>query len=160
MKDMMNTKNIVKSAMLLLTTATLFISCRREIDAPPVVKDPYQSVKDDATLRFSGGGNVDFKNESDSLITYHDNGTLFGSSKQKFGWATLDGSQFFFLEFEGRPDSIGLRKSVSIYTKQSKGDPVRVDCEKAEVIKVEAGKVWIVYKEKADKPDGVIVQKF
>lgn len=92
----MKTKNILKSLILVTTGIMLFASCRKEVDGPTPVVDPYESVKADGTLRYSGGGRIDFQNNNDSLFTYRDKGMLFGNAKQKFGWSTMDGMKFFF----------------------------------------------------------------
>ncbi|MXV52348.1 hypothetical protein GS399_15340 [Pedobacter sp. HMF7647] len=154
----MKSKNINRSLAWLFAAGSLLASCRKDMPEQPKA-DPYSTVKADATLRFEGGSNGSVKNGLSNQVIYHDKGALFGSSKQKFGWSTPDGKSFFFLEFEGDPAVAGAKTGATIYSRLSGAEPARVNCAKAEVIKVADGKAWILYQQAADKAEGYIVQK-
>src|SRR5882672_9281083 len=104
------------------------------------VTDIFVNAKINDTLRFEGGGNISIKNsDTTGYHIYRDNGQLFGSNKYKYGWASANGKNFLFLEFTEDPNTIGVKSNATLFTRANGATPVRVNCNKVEVIKSEAG---------------------
>ncbi|MDR1154946.1 MAG: hypothetical protein LBL04_09540, partial [Bacteroidales bacterium] len=79
---------------------------------------------------------------------------LFSSTRNKFGYASRDGTAFYFIEWEGDA-AAGAKTNASI--RNSSGG---ANLQTLQIIQSEDNRVWIVYKENADSEEGRVVQKW
>lgn len=130
------------------------------------IGDPYVDAKSNSKFRFeqSGASAMAILVANDSLIAgfgynhiYRDNGKMFGSTKAKYGWASGDGKNFFFLEVNGDTKTAGSKSGSRIYVRKNGGTATWVNCSKAEVIQSASGISWITF-QLEDGTKGLVVQ--
>ncbi len=147
---------------------TVTIATKENVTASVTVTigDPYIDAKADLKLRFeqTGASAMATLVANDSLIAgfgfnhiYRDNGKMFGSTKPKYGWASPDGKNFFFLEINGDAKVVGSKTGCRIYTRKSGGTPAWTECSKTDVIQSASGITWITF-QLADGTKGLVVQ--
>jgi len=130
------------AAILLLALA----SCRKE------VIDPYENFKLDVTPRWENGVKVEKNDESTFVFVTDMGGALFSSAKYKTGRMAADGSDYEFIEFSGSP-AIGNPLEPSIRRLSETIVPYKL-----EIMKIESGKLWIVFQETKESSERRIVQ--
>lgn len=130
------------------------------------IGDPYADAKASSKFRFeqSGASALVAWVANDSSIAgigyfnvYRDNGKMFGSTKQKYGWSTGDGKNFLFFEVNGDAKSVGKKTDCRIYVKKNGATPAWINCSKAEVIQSASGITWITF-QLEDGTKGLVVQ--
>ena len=150
----------MKKTVILLAIAVVFTlaGCKKDKQSeepvvPPVVQtDLYLDFKADATPRWENGATVQ-KNEKSAYVFITDaGGSLFASAKYKTGRISADGSDFEIIEFSGAP-AVGKPTEPSI--RKPSGS---VALNSLEIVKIESGKLWIVFKETASSTERRIVQ--
>lgn len=147
-----------KSTLLwALAAALMWTGCSKSdpdepFITPPDPEDPYIAFKADATPRWEQGSAVQ-KNEDGAYIYLADNGeNLFESPRCKTGRMSPDGSSYVFIEFSGTP-VVGTPSGATIRTQTGITTP-----HSLEIVKVEGGQLWIVYKETASSAEQRVVQ--
>ena len=128
-------------------TATLNVS----VTEPP---DPYAAFKADATPRFEGEGHPTVKLTDATHLFYVDKGELFSSTKNKMGYATRDGSIYFFIEWEGDA-SVGVKANPTLRTETAVFLLLNL-----QVVKSEGGTIWIIARRTETSPEDRIVGKY
>lgn len=139
--------------LLIAFAAVLALTgCSKDSDTPEPV-DIYAAFKADATPRWESGSTVE-KNEKSSYIFIIDaDGNLFSSANYKTGRIlSSDGSNYEFIEFSGSA-IVGKPSGPSI-RRPSGNTPLN----NLEIVKVENGKLWIVFKETATSTERFVVQ--
>jgi len=139
-----------KHTLLLALAAVLaFTSCLKDDDPTP---DTYKAFKADATPRWENGATVQ-NNEGGAYTFITDTGgALFGSANYKTGRMSSDGSSYEMIEFSGTP-AVGKPTGAGIRTQNGV-----TALESLEILKAEAGKLWIVFKETASSAERRVVQ--
>lgn len=118
---------------------------------PPV--DIYESFKTDATPRWESGTTVqNNENNFDYVFVTDDEGALFSSAKYKTGRMSIDGGDYEIIEFSGTP-AVGKPTEPTI-RKPSGSTALNT----LQIVKIESGKLWIVFKETASSAERRIVQ--
>ena len=147
----------MKKSLLFLAVAILALSsCRKEPEpeqpAPPI--DPYEAFKADATPRWEDGSQVEKNEEKPYTYVIDMGGQLFSNSpKYKIGRIkTANGSSYEFIEFAGTP-VVGKPSEPSI--RKPSGS---VALHSLEILKIENGTLWIVFKETAASLERRVVQ--
>lgn len=131
-----------------------------QINFEVTVESSYKSIILNDTLRFmQPGATTVFNKTTPNIHVYRDQGSLFGSTKNKFGWAADDGQNFLFLEFAGSPNETGIKTDATVYARVNGSVPQRITCAKVEVVQIKAGIIWIVYQQTQGSALGVMVQK-
>ena len=119
---------------------------------PPPPPDPYEAFKADATPRWENGTTVQ-KNDASNFVFITDlGGSLFSSAKYKTGYMSADGSSYELIEFSGTP-AVGKPAEPSI--RRASGSTA---LSSLEIVKMDGGKLWIVFKETANSAERRIVQ--
>ena len=119
-----------------------------------ITADPYKAFKADATLRFEGAGITTVKNIDAKQLFYSDKGGLYASTKNKLGYASVDGSSYYFVEWSGDA-GVGNKTNPSLRTQNGE-----VALQSLQIVKSEGGALWVVYKQNASSAEGRIVQKW
>ena len=135
----------MKKILFLTVTAVFFATtaCRE-------VKDP--DFKSDDTPRWETGSTVQL-NETGAYVFITDaGGALFSSAKYKTGRISPDGADYEMVEFDGSP---ALGKASGPSLRKPSGS---VALHSLEIVKMEGGKLWIVFKETATSAERRIVQ--
>ena len=145
-------QSIMKTRILLIMTALLLWGCPDDNIDPPA--DLLKAFKASTTLRFEGAGNATVKNTDAKYLFYADRGGLFSSTKNKVGYASRDGSSYYFVEWSGDAN-VGTKSSPSLRTQSG-----TVNLHALEVVKSEGGLIWILYKQTASSDEGKVVQKW
>ena len=149
----------MKNSTLLwtLAAALLWTGCSKSDPDNPEPEpqkpvDAYTTFKADDTSRWESGSTTQ-KNEDGSYIYIVDNGeNLFESTKYKTGRMSSDGDTYELIEFNGVP-SVGTPSGATIRTQNGTTTP-----HSLEIVKVEGGKLWIVFKETASSAERRLVQ--
>ena len=147
----------MKTRVLILALAAVFVmtGCSKSKDENPAVTpvDAYATFKADATPRWENGTTVTNNEESAYTFVIDTGGSLFASAKYKTGRIlSADGSTYEFIEFSGAP-AVGSPAEATI-RKQSG----ITDLYSPEIVKIEGGKLWIVFKETASAAERKVVQ--
>ena len=127
-------------------TALAVTGCRKE----PF--EPYETFMADATPRWENGATVEKNDESSFVFVTDMGGALFSSAKYKTGRTAADGSDYEFIEFSETP-AIGKPSDPSIRKPSETIVPYKL-----EIVKIESGKLWIVFQETAASSERRIVQ--
>jgi len=145
--------------ILLFTVLAVFAiaGCKEKEEPTPTKPKPpptnvYEAFKADTTLRWESGTTVQKSEDSDYIFIIDADGELFESAKYKIGRMSFDGDSYELIEFSGtpavgKPTSPTIRKLSGTTTLNS-----------LEIIKIDDGKLWIVFKETASSPERRIVQ--
>jgi len=147
----------MKNRVLLLVIATvvLMASCKKEKTTDPQSQtDLYKSFLADATPRWEKGTIVEMIEGSIYTYIIDKGGNLFSSANYKVGRMWNDGDNYEFIEFSappavGKPSSAVIRRHTSVNT---------VPLNRLEILKIEGGKLWIVFQETATSEERRIVQ--
>lgn len=150
---------VVEGKKVGVTSVSVIGSDGAKTDITVRIGDPFVLFKANDTLRFEMPTGSLVKNEVGGYHIYRDNGIMFGNTKYKVGWSSADAKDFFFLEFSGDPNNIGLKSNGTIYSRSGGNAPVRVNCQRVEVVQSQSGIVWVEYQEAEGKPKGRVVQK-
>ena len=148
----------MKKILLFTVLAVLAIAgCKNKQDEPdtpskPPIVDIYEAFKADATPRWESGTTVQENEDSDYIFVIDADGELFESAKYKTGRMSIDGSSYELIEFSGTP-AVGKPTSPSI--RKPSGSAM---LNSLEIVKIDGGKLWIVFKETASSPEQRIVQ--
>ena len=139
-----------KIAFLALAAALALTACRKNDSSIDRV-DPYQSFKDDATPRWENGTTKELNDAGGYTFVIDTGNSLFSSSKYKTGRIWDDGNNYEILEFNGattgKPSGPTIRKPSGV-----------TDLHSLEIMKVESGKLWIVFRETASSTERRVVQ--
>ena len=131
-----------------IAAAIMFASCTKSDDTP----DIYAAFKSDATPRWENGTTVE-KNEGSHYTFVLDKGSnLFSSPNYKVGRIWSDGDNYEIIEFSGAP-AVGKASGASIRKPGGATAPFSL-----EIVKIEGGKLWIVFKETQTSTERRIVQ--
>ena len=115
--------------------------------------DVYEAFKADATPRWESGTNVEkSENNLDYLFIIDADGELFDSQKYTTGRMSIDGDTYEIIEFSGTP-AVGKPADASL-RKPSGSTALNT----LEIVKIEGGKLWIVFKETASSAERRVVQ--
>ena len=117
---------------------------------PPI--DVYETFKADVTPRWESGSTSVKNEDSDYIFIVDSDETLFESAKYKIGYMTEDGDNYEIIEFGGTA-AVG-KPSEPVIRKPSGNSALH----SLEIVKVESGKLWIVFKETATSAERRIVQ--
>jgi len=143
----------MKKILLFAIIAVFVLSgCKEKENEPTPPIDAYEAFKADAVPRWENGTTVQKNEESNYIFITDAGGNLFSSAKFKTGRMSASGSDFELIEFSGalvagKPSEPSIRKpsgSVALHS--------------LEIVKVESGKLWIVFKETATSTERRIVQ--
>jgi hypothetical protein len=146
----MRTRILLFAAIAAFTLAGCSKKDSSETPTPP--EDAYMAFKADATARWENGATVE-KNDAGTYTYIIDTGgSLFSSAKYKTGRINADGSDYEFLEFDGTP-AAGTPAGAVI--RRPSGT---TSLSSLEIVKMESGKLWIVFKETATSPERRVVQ--
>jgi len=138
-----------KILLLTILAALLITSCEDKQDA----LDPLETFMADNTPRWVSGGMTEKSDEAaDHVFIIDTGGMLFSSAKYKIGRIWAGGANYEIIEFngtpaEGKPASPSIRKPSGVTNLNS-----------LEIVKMEGGKMWIVFRESANTPERRIVQ--
>jgi len=128
--------------------AFAFAGCKKDNETP----DAYAAFKTDATPRWENGATVE-KNDAGSYVFITDlGGALFSSAKYKTGRMSANGGDYEIIEFSGAP---AVGKPLEPTIRKPSGS---VALNSLEIVKIESGKLWIVFKETATSTERRIVQ--
>ena len=144
----MKTNKVIIAFMALL----LWSCAKQETTDKPV--DPYQAFKANNTLRFEGAGMATVKNTDAQHLFYSDKGGLFSSTKNKVGYTSRNGSQYYFVEWNGDA-TLGTKSNPTLRTQSGV-----VNLQSLQIIQSKGGVLWIVYKQTASSAEGKVVQKW
>ena len=146
----------MKAKALILVMAAVFVTAgcsKSKDDNPPTPVDAYATFKADATPRWENGTTVEKSDASAYTFLTDTGGSLFSSAKYKTGRIlSADGNSYEFIEFSGAP-AVGKPEGAAI-RKQSG----TTDLYSLEIVKIESGKLWIVFKETASAAERKVVQ--
>jgi len=127
-------------------------SCSSKSDTEDVASElPFLK---DYTPRFEEAGSSAQRNSDATKLFYMDKGILFSSSKYKTGYASRDGSSFYFVEWSGGL-SVGEKSNPSLRTQSGE-----VPLAYVKIHKAEGGIIWLTYKQSENSSEGIIVQKW
>ena len=143
----------MKTKVLLLALAAVLMmtSCKKEKDE--VKPDPYVSFKSDATPRWEFNNIVENSEETSYTYITDTGGSLFSSARYKTGRIlSADGSDYEFIEFSGAP-AVGMPEDANI----RKPSGV-TSLYSLEILKIESGKLWMVFKETTTSAERRVVQ--
>ena len=113
----------------------------------------YEAFKADATPRWESGATVEkSENNLDYLFVIDADGELFESQKYTTGRMSIDGDTYEIIEFSGAP-AVGTPAEPSL--RKPSGSTA---LSSLEIVKIEGGKLWIVFKETASSPERRVVQ--
>ena len=116
--------------------------------------DVYKAFKADVSLRFEETGEAVVKLEDAQTLFYEDQeNNILGSSKTKVGYASRDGRNFLFLEWEGGMPT-GMKSGATLRTPTGV-----INLQSLQVLKNEGNLVWIIYKSTGSQ-ESRIVQKY
>ena len=134
--------------------AFAFAGCKSDKEPETLVTpDVYAAFKTDATPRWESGNTMLKSEEANNYVFVSDaGGALFSSAKYKTGRIWDNGSNYELIEFNGIP-TVG--KPLEPTIRKPSGS---VALNSLEILKVEGGKLWIVFKETASSPERRIVQ--
>jgi len=136
---------------ILLVALLALASCSKDNEEPKPA-DPYATFKANSVPRWENGTTITKNEDSNSIFLIDAEGALFGSAKYKTGYTNESGSNYEMIEFSGaaavgKPASPTIRKPSGV-----------TDLHSLEILKVESGKLWIVFKETASSAERRIVQ--
>jgi hypothetical protein len=152
----MKKKAVILTAAIILIAVSIMTTCDNGTTPTKPDPDPYATFKADATERWESGTTVEKNEESDFLFITDTDGSLFESGKYTTGRMADDGSTFELIEFScpsGNAPAVGTPASPSIRTASGS-----VSLHSLSIVKIDSGKLWIVFKETADAPERRIVQ--
>ena len=138
-----------KVLLLAIATVVLMASCKKNDDTP----DLYAEFKADATPRWENGTTVEKNEGSQYTFVIDKGGNLFSSANYKVGRSWTGGDNYEFIEFSGAP-VVGKPSGFAVIRKPSG----TADLSSLEIVKIEGGKLWIVFKETANSAERRIVQ--
>ena len=141
----------MKKLLLAITAVLIMTGCSKKDDTP-TPPDAYAEFKADATPRWENGTSVEQNDQSANTFIIDAGGTLFGSTKYKTGRIMSGGNSYEFIEFSGTP-AVGTPTEASIRTQDGTTALAGI-----EILKSEAGKLWIVFKETANSAERRVVQ--
>jgi len=141
---------MMKKILSLMVLAALFItSCEDKQDA----LEPLEAFMADDTPRWVSGGRIEKSEDAvDHIFVVDSGGALFSSAKYKIGRIWDDGADYELIEFTGAP-AVGKPTAPSI--RKTSGV---VELHSLEIVKMEGGRLWIVFRESAITPERRIVQ--
>ena len=137
-----------KVLFLAIATVVLMASCKKNDDTP----DLYVAFKSDATPRWENGITVEKNEGSQYTFVIDKGGNLFSSANYKVGRSWAGGDNYEFIEFAGAP---AVGKPSGAFIRKPSGT---ADLNSLEIVKIEDGKLWIVFKETAGSAERRIVQ--
>ena len=116
--------------------------------------DPYEEFKADATPRWESGSSVQLNNAGDYTFITDAGGALFDSPKYKTGRISQGGANYELVEFSvtGAP-AVGIPDAPSLRTPSG-----TKDLHSLKIVKVDGGKLWIVFQETESSAERRIVQ--
>jgi hypothetical protein len=138
-----------KKLLIIVIAALAIVGCRKEPDLYLL------EFKANPTPRWENGATVE-KNEETSFTFITDiSGQLFSSDKYTIGRITAtDGSDYEIIEFSGAP---AVGKPLEPTIRKSSGNVPEM-LHSLEILKIENGTLWIVFKETATSPERRVVQ--
>uniref|UniRef100_S0DFJ6 Uncharacterized protein n=1 Tax=termite gut metagenome TaxID=433724 RepID=S0DFJ6_9ZZZZ len=137
--------------MLLTVLAAVAVTgCKKGDD--PVPADAYAAFKADDTPRWENGSVVEKNEEGAYTFVTDAGGKLFSSAAYKTGRISHGGDSFEIIEFSGSP-VVGSPSDPTI--RKPAGT---TDLYLLEIVKMEGGKLWIVFKETPTSTERRIVQ--
>ena len=136
-----------KRLLIIIVAALAIVGCRKEPDP-----DLYEAFKADATPRWERGMTKEINESSPYTFITDEGGTLFSSGKYKIGRITAaDGSSYEIIEFSGSP-AVGKPSDPTI-RKHSGSVPLH----NLEILKMENGKLWVVFQETETSSERLVV---
>ena len=141
-----------KILLFAIIAVFVFSGCKEKDDEPTPPVDVYEAFKADATPRWENGTTVQKNEESNYVFITDAGGKLFSSAKYKTGRMSAGGSDLELIEFSGAP-VVGKPTEPNI--RKPSGS---VALHSLEIVKIESGKLWIVFKETATSTERRIVQ--
>ena len=118
----------------------------------PTSEDPYEEFKANATPRWESGSSVQLNDAGGYTFITDAGGALFSSAKYKTGRISQGGADYELVEFSGAP-AVGIPADPSL-RKPSRS----VDLYSLKIVKVDGGKLWIVFQETESSTERRIVQ--
>ena len=134
----------------LIAAAFLFASCSKNDPVTP--PDLYAEFKADATPRWENGTAVEKNEGSQYTFVLDKGGNLFSSANYKVGRSWSGGDNYEIIEFSGTP-AVGKPSGAFIRKPGGTSAPFLL-----EIVKIEGGKLWIVFKETQTSNERRIVQ--
>ena len=142
--------NQMKKILSLTILAALFIAgCAQRQDAIETM----EAFMANTTSRWESGATVLKSDEAtDYTFVLDTGGMLFSSAKYKIGRIWANGANYEIIEFNGvpavgKPAAATIRKPSGVTNLNS-----------LEIVKIQSGKLWIVFKESANSQERRVVQ--